>query len=277
MILSNKEDWTVTNDWLETQGPEGREAIKSSMRELEYGGYCVFEQIRKNGAISGSRWTFYDSPVEDENRTNRTNWRTPTDDDEHHDTASRTLGKEGDHDTGTCDTASRTPSEELSEKKDYKKEKQSSRSGKPPTQGDGRHSAFVSLFTDGFQQNHNGKKYVVHPKDMKALKDFLQRSDDTASTLYTLAEKAWIKSKVTPGFCYSKQATTIFGFLSRFNEIQVELLNGNGKHHGNGYRENAHVTNFHQEPKEADEIQRQADEEGRTMFQRMIKNGNGHH
>lgn len=71
MALSHAGDWQIHQTWLQEQGTEGREAIRASMQELEAAGYVRFEEIRKSGRITGSRWTFHEEPVPIEERTDR--------------------------------------------------------------------------------------------------------------------------------------------------------------------------------------------------------------
>ena len=65
MCLSNREDWNVTNEWLQDQGTEGREAIRSAMRELEENGYAVHTVERQIYGV----WCFYDIPVSAQERS----------------------------------------------------------------------------------------------------------------------------------------------------------------------------------------------------------------
>ena len=61
-ILSLPDDWTVTSSHLESQGTEGREAIRASLRELEAAGYMTrYRYARPNGTF-GWETIVYDHP-----------------------------------------------------------------------------------------------------------------------------------------------------------------------------------------------------------------------
>lgn len=63
--LSNRDDWEVTSQFLESQGKEGRLAIRSAMKELKELGYAKFERLTgENGKFNSCRWTFYDLPLD---------------------------------------------------------------------------------------------------------------------------------------------------------------------------------------------------------------------
>jgi hypothetical protein len=79
MVMSHSEEWVIHQGWLATQGQEGREAIRASMRELEKAGYAVHQEIREKGKIVGARWTFYDLPRPVLSRTKKTKWDQPED------------------------------------------------------------------------------------------------------------------------------------------------------------------------------------------------------
>jgi hypothetical protein len=75
MMLSNADGWITNMGWLESQGTEGREAIRSAVQELEAAGYAVFSlQKGDGGVITANTWTWYDLPVPMEQRSNRTRW-----------------------------------------------------------------------------------------------------------------------------------------------------------------------------------------------------------
>lgn len=69
MMLSHSEEWNASLEWLEGQGAEGREAIRSAVKELEEMGYAVNVSSRENGQFL-STWTWYDEPVTEEERSN---------------------------------------------------------------------------------------------------------------------------------------------------------------------------------------------------------------
>jgi hypothetical protein len=72
MILSNRDGWVVHSSWLRENGREGKEAISSGMHELEAAGYAVFANERDDLGRITAVWTFYDSPVDEHLRTQRT-------------------------------------------------------------------------------------------------------------------------------------------------------------------------------------------------------------
>lgn len=76
MIFSNVDTWCVTNASLEKMGTEGKEAIRSGLRELERAGYAAFARERdESGMIQDRCWSFYESPLPKEMRTRSTNSR----------------------------------------------------------------------------------------------------------------------------------------------------------------------------------------------------------
>lgn len=62
LVLSNCDEWVVHQSWLEEQGLEGREAIRSGMKELVAAGYARYEEVREGGMFVAGRWTFMDEP-----------------------------------------------------------------------------------------------------------------------------------------------------------------------------------------------------------------------
>lgn len=75
MCLSNSDQWEVHQNWISERGTEGREAIKGAMQELEAHGYVTYEETRDGGRFVKSLWLFHESPLNPEERTNRTNWQ----------------------------------------------------------------------------------------------------------------------------------------------------------------------------------------------------------
>lgn len=62
MMLSMPSDWQTHLTWIEKQGNEGREAIRSALQELEVRGYLRREIVRKVGRVAGISWYWTDSP-----------------------------------------------------------------------------------------------------------------------------------------------------------------------------------------------------------------------
>lgn len=75
MALSCTDGWRIDNKWLEEQGTEGRESIAAAMSEAEAAGYAVYAEHRERGRIVGGAWQFFDVPVAESKRTNKTKWR----------------------------------------------------------------------------------------------------------------------------------------------------------------------------------------------------------
>jgi hypothetical protein len=81
MILSNVSDWQAGPTWLKGRGTEGVSAIRATLHELERAGYAVYTQERDaNARWSNSVWTFFDSPVAPEQRSDPADrcWSTKT-------------------------------------------------------------------------------------------------------------------------------------------------------------------------------------------------------
>lgn len=74
-MLSHADGWEATAEWITEQGQEGREAIRSAIRELEATGYAVHAVRRDdNGQIVTNVWTWHSQPVPMPHRSNRTRW-----------------------------------------------------------------------------------------------------------------------------------------------------------------------------------------------------------
>lgn len=69
-ILSLPDDWVIQAKHLETESPQGREAIYSALQELAVFGYMQKEYTHNDeGHIIHTRWIAYDEPNSDANRT----------------------------------------------------------------------------------------------------------------------------------------------------------------------------------------------------------------
>ena len=62
MMLSLPEDWQSYQTWIEEQGTEGREAIRSALKELETSGYLQRERVREKGKLMSFIWQWFDQP-----------------------------------------------------------------------------------------------------------------------------------------------------------------------------------------------------------------------
>lgn len=107
------------------------------------------------------------------------------------------------------------------------------KNGKEPNPA---HAEFVKLWCDEYPKFHNGDKYAFQGKDAAAVSSLLRSSQKTPSDLLRVAVAAW-KSN---GF-WSKNASSLCLFNSRFNEIRGELNSANPQ---KGIRENIKVPIF---------------------------------
>ncbi len=57
MMLSMPEDWQTYQTWIEGQAREGKEAVRSAVKELEAAGL-----LKENGRVSGMVWHWSDTP-----------------------------------------------------------------------------------------------------------------------------------------------------------------------------------------------------------------------
>lgn len=72
MILSHKDDWVVSQTWLNSRSTDTAGKRRKYMRELEEKGYAVYSLERySTGRFGGNIWTFYDTPVPPEKRSYR--------------------------------------------------------------------------------------------------------------------------------------------------------------------------------------------------------------
>lgn len=63
MMLSHSEEWETSMEWMEAQGTEGREAIRSACKELMENGYLERIVSKDQGAkFQGVTWVWSDSP-----------------------------------------------------------------------------------------------------------------------------------------------------------------------------------------------------------------------
>lgn len=61
-LLDKPDDWTTTADAIATHGTEGRDAIRSALRELESCAYLVRRKWRTGTGTWQSEWTVYERP-----------------------------------------------------------------------------------------------------------------------------------------------------------------------------------------------------------------------
>lgn len=62
-ILSLPDNWTVTSGHLEQQAPEGREAVRAGLRELERHGYMTRHRFHRADGTWAYETVVYDVPV----------------------------------------------------------------------------------------------------------------------------------------------------------------------------------------------------------------------
>lgn len=62
-LLSKPDDWTVRMEDLVNQGPDGKAAIKTAMRELRDAGYAELKTIHVEGKARGKTWEIADRPI----------------------------------------------------------------------------------------------------------------------------------------------------------------------------------------------------------------------
>lgn len=75
MVLSNADEWVANRAYFVNNTTDGANRVKTYFRELESLGYVKYEL--SGGGKEGfcNTWTFYDTPVAEDQRSNRTNWR----------------------------------------------------------------------------------------------------------------------------------------------------------------------------------------------------------
>ena len=59
-LLDKPDDWETTAERIETQGTEGREAIRSALKELEQYGYLRRQKFKDSDNKWRSEWTVYE-------------------------------------------------------------------------------------------------------------------------------------------------------------------------------------------------------------------------
>ena len=107
------------------------------------------------------------------------------------------------------------------------KSKLKAKRAKPAAPADPRHQDFIDEYFTAWNEAHPGAKYDVQQRDVKAVKDFLKRNPD--KTVEELKERlldCWehIAAEGQRADFIPKQSVTIFGFLSRYNEITSYLM-----------------------------------------------------
>lgn len=96
----------------------------------------------------------------------------------------------------------------------------------PPSAGNPNHEAFVKGWCEDFKTAHGFDYKFEGGRDGKAVKELLSMNILVLDLLET-AKKAWKRAKEDIFCKASKQASTIHGFKNSFNQIRVEVSNGN--------------------------------------------------
>lgn len=64
-LLSRPDDWRTSSDELARDRKEGRDAIRSALREIEEAGYLTRRRVQGQGGLWSTVWELFDSPPED--------------------------------------------------------------------------------------------------------------------------------------------------------------------------------------------------------------------
>lgn len=99
-------------------------------------------------------------------------------------------------------------------------------SASPPTS---EHVAFIDGWVQNFKAQFGFEYSFDGGRDGKAVRDLLRMSI-LRIDLLEIAKKAWLRGSQPPKSFNCEQASTIHGFRNYFNQIQVELKNGNTTH-----------------------------------------------
>lgn len=88
------------------------------------------------------------------------------------------------------------------------------------------HTAFIDGWVQNFKAQFGFDYEFDGGRDGKAVRDLLRMSI-LRIDLLEIAKKAWLRGSQPPKSFNCEQASTIHGFRNYFNQIQVELKNGN--------------------------------------------------
>jgi hypothetical protein len=70
-LLDKPDDWVTSAERIESQGIEGREAVRSALKELEAFGYLVRIKYRDQLGVWRTEWTVYENPSSQPSTGNR--------------------------------------------------------------------------------------------------------------------------------------------------------------------------------------------------------------
>lgn len=87
---------------------------------------------------------------------------------------------------------------------------------------DPRHYAVTSRWGKVYAESF-GTTYVAAGRDFSTLKRFLAVCKDDADTILTVAVKAWERTKQDRFAKHCKEAATIHGFCTHYNDVRLEL------------------------------------------------------
>ena len=59
-LMSHKSGWKTSIEHLTSLGPDGRDAIRTAIAELEMHGYLVRKRLRNKGQLAGAEWVLQD-------------------------------------------------------------------------------------------------------------------------------------------------------------------------------------------------------------------------
>lgn len=199
MMLSHSEDWVASVTFIEDQGIEGREAVRSAMKELEERGYLTRETVKNDrGHFQHVLWIWHDSPND-----GNPSFRWPND------------GNPSDGFTGIGQPAAKKNHSE----EEPKKEEQSNGSGKPPS----KHYRITSNWGERYQKFY-GEPYSFSTKDAGLLAKFLKGMPAlTVEAFFERAAAAW-QFRNENQFCRAcKGSATIAGLCMGWNDISAEI------------------------------------------------------
>jgi hypothetical protein len=76
MALSNSDEWVTNRSYFVNNTTDGQFRVKKYFKELESKGYVHYQVTGGKDGFCNI-WTFYDQPLPEDKRSNRTNWKTP--------------------------------------------------------------------------------------------------------------------------------------------------------------------------------------------------------
>ena len=223
LVFSNCDEWRTSNEWFEGQATEGKEAIRSGMKELESLGHVQIE-IKKGPDGVPQRIAFWHMrPVDETKRTNQTKWR------------SGNSGIPEMREPGFVGNPSTNHNHSLNQEKVLNQEKTSRHPSEtsdfkledptPKTKAKSYVNEFSKRWSEEYR-NIVGMEYQYGgAKDAVPISKNIQSEKDMFSAL-NVATQAWsyFKANGEKIAFNSKRAATIRGFFSARNDIEFELM-----------------------------------------------------